>query len=392
MKFKGLIVGVPKELMEGERRVALTPDTVFKLVKGGAQVLVESKAGEGAHFYDEDYSDKGAQIVDVCDLYDRSDLILKVKEPLFNHKKNIHEVDMMHKGQHLITFLHPASPTNHDMIRKLAQGGIISFTLDGIPRISRAQAMDALTSMSTVAGYKSVLLAANRLGKFLPMMGTAVGMIRPAEVLVIGAGVAGLQAIATAKRLGASVKAADIRADACEQAGSLGAKIVETGVPAEEAVGVGGYARHLKKELLEGEREAIGPAVLNSDILILTALVPGRVAPILITEDMVKNMKAGSVIMDVAIDQGGNCEITEPGNVVERHGVIIDGTKNIPGMLPTSSTWMFANNIFNLLNYIVKDGKIGIDEGDEIISSSLVTVDGNIVHSGAREAMGLEAL
>lgn len=389
MKFKGLTIGVPAEIMKDEKRVSQTPDTVAKLVKEGAVVLVETKAGEGAHFSDEDYRNSGALIVfDVCELYDRSDLILKVKEPQFNIRKDKHEADMMHKGQYLVTFLHPASPSNHNMVRTLAANGIISLTLDGIPRISRAQNMDALTSMSTVAGYKSVLLAANRLSKFLPMMGTAVGMIRPAEVFVIGAGVAGLQAIATAKRLGASVKAADIRADACEQAGSLGAKITDTGVPDNEAVAAGGYAKHLKKEFLEIERNSVRPTVINSDIIVLTALVPGKIAPILITEEMVKAMKPGSVIMDVAIDQGGNCEITEAGRVIEKYGVIIDGTKNIPGMLPVSSTWMFANNVFNLVNYIAKNGKIELDEKDEIISSSIVTRDGVIIHSGAKEAMG----
>jgi NAD(P) transhydrogenase subunit alpha len=390
MKLKGLTIGIPKEIMKGEKRVAATPDTAAKMLKEGAKVLVEEGAGLGAYFTDEEYEKQGAQIIkDPCELYSKADIILKVKEPQFNQSKGKHEVEMMHKGQYLITFLHPASPENHDMVMKLAQRGIISFTLDGIPRISRAQSMDALTSMSTVAGYKSVIIAANRLGKFMPMIGTAIGMIKPANILVVGTGVAGLQAIATAKRLGAVVQAVDIRPEACEQARSVGAKVIETGIPPEAAIGEGGYAKHLSEKWLNKEREVLSDIVPNSDIIILTALVPGRIAPILITEDMVKIMKKGSVIMDVAIDQGGNCEITEGGNVVEKHGITIDGTKNIPGMLPVSSTWMFANNIYNYMCYLIKNGKVLINLDDEIAASSLVTYNSEIVHKGAKEAMGI---
>ncbi|HBK68398.1 MAG TPA: NAD(P)(+) transhydrogenase (Re/Si-specific) subunit alpha [Firmicutes bacterium] len=398
MKFNGLVIGIPKEIMEGEKRVAATPETAGKMIKEGALVLVEKGAGEGSYFPNEDYEKQGAQIIEnVCKLYAESDIILKVKEPLFNQEVGLHEADMMKKGQYLITFLHPASPANHSVVRQLATKGITALTLDGVPRISRAQAMDALTSMSTVAGYKSVLMAANRLPKFMPMIGTAIGMIQPSVVLVIGSGVAGLQAIATAKRLGAIVNAADIRPDAREQAKSLGAKVVDLGIPPEVAIGEGGYALHLTEEWLLKERKALGEIVSHSDIIILSALVPGKIAPILVTEDMVQNMKTGSVIVDIAIDQGGNCEITEPGKVVEKIGVLIDGTKNIPGMLPSSSTWMFSNNIYNFLSNLVQessvkdasnqDGKIVIDTEDEIIASSLVTYQGEVVHAGALEAM-----
>jgi NAD(P) transhydrogenase subunit alpha len=297
---------------------------------------------------------------------------------------------LMKEGQVLVTFLHPAAPTNHQMVKDLAAKGVISLTLDGIPRISKAQGMDALTSMSTVAGYKAVLMAANRLPKFMPMVGTAVGMIKPSNVLVIGTGIAGLQAVATAKRLGAVVYAADIRPDAREQAKSLGAKIVDVGVPAEIAVGTGGYAKKLPDEWLIKEREAIKDTVLEADIIILTALIPGKVAPVLVTEEMVKAMKPGSAIIDVAIDQGGNCEITEPTAVVEKYGVSIDGTKNIPGMVPTSSTWMFANNIYNFIAYLAEDGKIKLNPNDEIVASSLATRDGKLVHAGALEAMKMK--
>ena len=250
--------------------------------------------------------------------------------------------------------------------------------------------MDALTSMSTVAGYKSVIMAADRLPKFIPMMGTAVGMIQPSTIMVIGAGVAGLQAIATAKRLGAVVYAADIRPDAVEHAKSLGAKIVEIGVPPDIAIGEGGYAQPLPKEWLLKEREAIKEAVIKSDILILTALVPGRLAPVLVTEEMVKQMKPGSAIVDVAIDQGGNCQLTKGGELTVQYGVSIDGTKNIPGMMPISSTWMFAHNIYNYISAFINGGKLVIDTNDEIIASSLVTKDGKLYHTGAREAMDLD--
>jgi len=390
MKFTGLTIGIPKEIMPGERRVAAIPDIVKKMKDQGARVLVEKGAGEGSFFMDDAYQAAGAEILpDVQQLFSESDVILKVKEPLFNNTVNKHEAEMVHDGQYLITFLHPAAPVNHEMIKQLAATGVISLTLDGIPRISRAQNMDALTSMSTVAGYKSILMAADRLAKFLPMIGTAVGVIKPSNVVVIGTGVAGLQAVATAKRLGANVTAVDIRPDAIEQAKSLGAKVQETGVPVELAVGEGGYAQRLPEEWLIKEREGLKELVKSADILILSALIPGKLAPILITDEMVRSMAPGSSIVDISIDQGGNCELTQAGDVVTKHNVTIDGTKNIPGMLPTSSTWMFANNIYNLLAFICNDGAVVLDKNDPIIASSLTTIDKKIVHAGAIEAMGL---
>lgn len=261
------------------------------------------------------------------------------------------------------------------------------MTLDGIPRISRAQAMDALTSMSTVAGYKGVLMAANRLAKFMPMTGTAVGMIKPANVLVVGTGVAGLQAIATAKRLGAVVYAADIRPDAREQAKSLGAKIIELGIPDELAAGAGGYAQKLPEEWLLREREALNEIVAKSDMIILCALIPSRLAPIILTDEMLQSMPAGAAVVDISIDQGGNCQSTVPGEVTEKYQVSIDGTKNIPGMVPVSSTWMFAHNIYNYLINLVKNGRVELNMNDQIIASSLVTRDGKIVHAGALEVI-----
>ncbi|MCE5252169.1 NAD(P) transhydrogenase subunit alpha [bacterium] len=390
MDFQGITFAVPKEILEGELRVAVTPDTARKMTGKGAHVLMEKGAGIGSFFSDDMYRDAGAEIVgDVEDLFGRATVILKVKEPHYNEAKGKHEVDMMKKGQYLVAFLHPAFPGNYTMVKSLAARGVTSLTLDSIPRISRAQSMDALTSMSTVAGYKAVLIAASKLPKFLPMMGTASGMIQPASVLVIGTGVAGLQAAATAKRLGAVVYGTDIRHDACEQAKSVGAKIVDTGVPQELAVGAGGYARNLSDEWIAREREALRDRVSQSDIIILSALIPGKLAPVLITGEMVKSMRPGSVIVDIAIDQGGNCEISEAGKTFEKHGVTIFCIQNIPGLVPVSSTWMFANNMYNFVDNLIKDGRIVAGRDDEIIAACLLTIDGEIVHTGAREAMHL---
>ncbi|MBQ1756294.1 MAG: NAD(P) transhydrogenase subunit alpha [Oscillospiraceae bacterium] len=385
-----MVIGIPKEIMHDEGRVSAIPETVKKLVADGNKVLVEKGAGVGSFFPDADYAAAGAELVDdVADLYKRSDLILKVKEPLYNEAKKCHEIDMMHKGQYLITFIHPASPVNHEMVKKMAKQGVIGLTLDGVPRISRAQNMDALTSMSTCAGYKGILMAASDLPKFMPQIFCAVGMIKPVNALIIGVGVAGLQALATAKRLGAVTYAMDIRPAALEQATSLGAKPIDPGVPAELAMAPGGYAQRLPDEWLEKERQLLAEKIKDMDIVFCSALIPGKLAPVIVTEEMVKSMKPGSVIVDIAIDQGGNCEITPAGSREVKHGVVLEGIKNIPGMLPTSSTWMFAHNIYNLTKFLTKNGKIELDFNDEIVKSILVTWDGEIVHAGAREAMGL---
>ena len=383
-----MVIGIPREIMHGEGRVSATPETVKKMKDDGFEVLVENNAGAGAFFADADYAAAGAEMVaDVAELYKRADIVLKVKEPLFNEAKGIHEIDMMHAGQYLITFIHPASPVNHEMVRKMAAKGIIGLTLDGVPRISRAQNMDALTSMSTCAGYKGILIAANDLTKFMPQIFCAVGMIKPINAMVIGTGVAGLQALATAKRLGAITYAADIRPAAAEQAQSLGAKIVDLGVPAEKAMGEGGYALALDDETLAHERAVLADVVKDMDIIFCSALVPSKLAPVILTEDMVKSMKPGSVIVDISIDQGGNCALTVPGETAVKHGVTIEGIKNIPGMLPTSSTWMFAQNIYNLVKYLNKSGKFTLDRSDDIVKGILTTIGGEIVHQGALDAM-----
>ena len=384
-----MIIGIPKEIMHEEARVAATPDTVKKYVADGHKVLVEKGAGVGALHSDEAYAAAGAQMCDgPQEIYDAAELILKVKEPLFNEQTGKHEVDMMHAGQFLITFIHPAAPVNHQMVKNMAAAGIISMAIEGVPRISRAQSMDALTSMSTCAGYKGMLMAASDLAKFMPMMPTAAGMIKPCNVMVAGVGVAGLQALATAKRLGAKTFAIDIRPAAAEQATSLGAKLVESGVAPELAIGQGGYALELPADVLAAERELIAKVLPDMDVVFLSALVPGRLAPILITEDMVKTMKPGSVIVDIAIDQGGNCAITTPGVRDVKHGVVLEGIKNIPGMLAASSTFMYAANMYNLVKYLTKDGYLNLDESDDIVSGMLTTKDGKVVHAGALAAMG----
>ena len=384
-----MIIGIPKEIMHDEARVAATPESVKKYVADGHTVLVEKNAGIGALHTNEAYEAAGATVIESAqEIYDKAELILKVKEPQFNTQFNKHEVDMMHSGQYLITFIHPAAPVNHEMVKKMAANGIISLTMDCVPRISRAQSMDALTSMSTCAGYKGILMAASDLIKFIPMMPVAAGMIKPCNVLVAGVGVAGLQALATAKRLGAKTYAIDIRPAAAEQATSLGASVVESGVAPELAIGQGGYAQQLSEDVLAAERERLGKVLPDMDIVFLSALVPGRLAPILITEEMVKTMKPGSVIVDIAIDQGGNCAITPAGTREVKHGVTIEGIKNIPGMLAESSTLMYSANMYNLVKYLVKDGAMKLDETDEIVKGMLTTKDGKIVHAGALAAMG----
>lgn len=384
-----MIIGIPKEIMHDEKRVAATPESVKKYVADGHKVLVEKGAGVGALHSDDAYAAAGAVMCETAQaVYDAAELILKVKEPLFNEQTGKHEVDMMHKGQYLITFIHPAAPVNHQMVKNMAAAGVISMAIEGVPRISRAQSMDALTSMSTCAGYKGILMAASDLEKFIPMMPTAAGMIKPCNVLVAGVGVAGLQALATAKRLGAKTYAIDIRPAAAEQATSLGAKLVESGVDPALAIGQGGYALALPEDVLAAERERIAAVLPEMDIVFLSALVPGRLAPILITEEMVKTMKPGSVIVDIAIDQGGNCAITTPGVRDEKFGVVLEGIKNIPGMLAVSSTFMYSANMYNLVRYLTKDGNLNLDESDDIVSGMLTTKDGKVVHAGALAAMG----
>jgi NAD(P) transhydrogenase subunit alpha len=383
-----MLIGIPKEILPEEKRVAATPETVRKYIELGFDVAVESSAGEGVLISDEAYEDAGARMIaDTERLFAEADVVLKVKQPIFNERLDKHEVNMLRDDSVLITFLHPAAPDNHDLVKRLRDKNVTAFTMDGIPRISRAQRMDALSSMSTVTGYKSVIMAADRLPTFIPMIGTAIGTIKPANFLVVGTGVVGLQAIATAKRLGGVVKAMDIRSDACTQADSLGAKVVAFDIPQELAVGEGGYAKSLEDEWLEIERRLISPHLEGADVVILSALVPGEVAPVLVTEKMVASMKPGSVIMDVSVDQGGNCQVTEPGNFIQRLGVNVCGIQNIPGRMAVHASWLYANNMYYYVENLFKNGKGEFDLKDEILERSLVTYRSTIHHQGALKAM-----
>jgi NAD(P) transhydrogenase subunit alpha len=383
-------IGIPKEIMVHENRVAALPETVEKFVKLGFEVMVESNAGAGVFVTNDQYQSAGAAIgADAKEVYDKSDIILKVKEPLFNDVFNAHEIDMMKENTVLITFLHPATPSNHEGVKKLQQRQITAFTMDGIPRISRAQRMDPLTSMSAITGYKAIILAAGHFPKFIPMIGTSIGMIKPANILVVGTGVVGLQAIATGKRLGGAVKAVDIRPDARKEAESLGVKVVGFEAPPELVIGRGGYAKALPEEWLEKEHQALAPLVADADIIVLSALVPGEVAQTLITRKMVETMKPGSVIVDVSIDQGGNCEMTDPGKERMHNGVYICGIKNIPGSLPVHASWLYANNLYYFVENLFKNKTLEFDMTDEIVKDSLVTHQGELLHQGTRKAMGL---
>ena len=385
-----MLIGIPKEIMQKENRVAALPETVEKYRELGFDVIVETNAGLGAFTDDDAYQKAGAKIAnDALEVFNKSDVILKVKEPLFNEQFNKHEIDMLKENQTLITFIHPAAPSNHEDVKKMQARNLTAFTMDGIPRISRAQRMDPLTSMSAITGYKAIIIAAAKYPKFIPMIGTSIGMTKPANILVIGAGVVGLQAIATGKRLGGIVKVIDIRPDAKKEAESLGVKVVGFDAPPELVIGEGGYAKALSEEWLEKEREALKPLVAESDIIILSALVPGEVAQHLITKEMVETMKPGSVIIDVSIDQGGNCEITDPGKELVHQGVYICGIKNIPGSLPVHSSWLYANNLYYFVENLFKNGPDAFDMNDEIIKDALVTHKGKLYHQGTLKAMGL---
>ena len=381
-------IGIPKEILEGENRVAATPETVAKYKAMGYTVHVEQGAGAGALISDNAYEEAGAQIEpEAGRLYAVADMVLKVKEPVFNATVGKHEADMIREGATLVTFLHPAAPGNREMVEQLRARRIAAFTMDGIPRISRAQRMDALTSMSTLTGYKSVLMAACSLPVVMPMVGTAIGPLKPARVLVIGAGVVGLQAIATAKRLGAVVSAVDTRGRAREAASSLGATVVGFEVPEALAESSSGYARPLPAEWLQKERDLLLPVIEKADMVILCALIPGEVAPPLITSEMVCAMRRGSVIVDVSIDQGGNCAATVPGMQHSVNGVLIIGTKNIPGSVPVHATWLYAKNMLHFIENLCKSGPGQLNLDDEIVRGALVTLDGKIMHEGTLRAL-----
>ncbi|HEX9988612.1 MAG TPA: Re/Si-specific NAD(P)(+) transhydrogenase subunit alpha [Chloroflexia bacterium] len=380
-----MIIGVPKEIFGGENRVALIPESVGQLVKKGNTVLVEAGAGLNSAFLDEAYAGVGATIVpDAVALFGQSDLVCKVQRPLMNDKLGKHEINLMRPGTTLVTFFQPL--VNHDIVRMLVEAKITSFSMDAIPRTTRAQAMDALSSMSSIAGYKAVLIGANALGKFYPLLTTAAGTVRPSKVLVLGAGVAGLMAIAIARKLGAVVEAFDVRPVVKEQVESLGAKFLEVELK-EETQTAGGYAKQLSEESQRLTQELIHKHAKEADVIITTALIPGRAAPVLVTAAMVQDMKPGSVIVDLAAENGGNCELTEPGCDFLRHNVRILGPLNIPSTMPIHASQLYSRNMTNLLNLLVKDGKLNLDFNDDIIAGTCITHDGNVVNAQVKAAV-----
>ncbi len=378
-------VGVTKEIVAGERRVALAPDAVARLVASGTEVLVESGAGEEANFSDEMYKEAGAELADdAASLLGSVEVVLKVQAPAMNAALGKHEVEMITRGAALIALLQPL--TNLELVRMLKEREITSFSMDTVPRIARAQSMDALSSMSSLAGYKAAIMASNSLAKYFPMMITAAGTYAPAKGLVLGAGVAGLQAIATARRLGAVLQAFDVRPVVKEQVESLGATFV--GLPEDaHTEDAGGYARELAEETQRRERDLIHSYAKDADFIISTALIPGRPAPLLITEDMVKDMRAGSVIVDLAAENGGNCELTEPGAEVVKHGVIIHGPLNLPSSMPVHASQMYSRNISALLQHLARDGQLQLDFDDAITQGCCITHQGSVVYGPTKALM-----
>jgi H+-translocating NAD(P) transhydrogenase subunit alpha len=371
-------IGVPREAAAGERRVALVPDTAAKLISAGLEVALEAGAGDAADFADESYRAVGAELVgERRALLADADVVFKVQPPTEA------EVALLERGALLISFLQPA--TQGEVIAALAGQGVTAFSLELLPRISRAQSMDALSSQASLAGYKAVLMAANRLGKYFPMLMSAAGTIPPARALVLGAGVAGLQAIATARRLGAVVEAYDVRPAVKEEVQSLGARFLELELEGQE--GQGGYAGAQSEEFLQKQRELLTERVGAADVVITTAAIPGRRAPVLVTEAMVRGMRRGSVIVDLAADTGGNCELTELDRIVEVNGVFVDGTGNVASTIPLHASQLYARNVANLFLHLYRDGKVEVDFEDEITRGACVTHGGEIVHQRARELM-----
>lgn len=372
-----MYIGIPAEVLDGETRVAATPETVKKFSANGSHVvLVQSGAGTGASITDENFREAGATIVnDTAELYRQSQIVLKVQAP------DSSELKMIRKDAVLLGLL---SPHKTEGIASLASHGLTAFSMEKLPRISRAQNMDVLSSQANIAGYKAVLIAANVYQRFLPMLMTAAGTVKAARMLILGAGVAGLQAIATAKRLGAVIEAFDVRPAAKEQVESLGAKFVEVPLSDEEkaqAETAGGYAREMSDEYKRRQGELVHQRAIVADIIITTALIPGRPAPVLINEETVKAMKPGSVIVDMAVEAGGNCPLSELNKTVVKHGVYLVGIANLPGLVAADSSALYARNLMNFLNLMLdaESGEFKLDREDEIIAGTLVCIDGEVV-------------
>ncbi len=387
-------VFIPRERRPGETRVAGTPETVRRMAKLGLEVAVERGAGEASLFHDAEYEAAGARLVDdPAAAWEGADVVLKVTPPGAFPGLPGHEAEGLKPGAVLIGFLAPHRDL--DMVRTLAAGNVTALALELVPRVTRAQSMDALSSQASIGGYKAVLLAAWRLPKYLPLLMTAAGTIKPARVVVMGAGVAGLQAIATAKRLGAVVEVSDIRPAVKEQVESLGGKFIE--LPSiergESGEGQGGYAREMGEDFLRRQREIVQRHLAQADAVITTALIPGRPAPLLVTADMVHAMRAGSVIVDLAVEQGGNCELSKADQEVVENGVLILGPSNLPAAMPHDASLLFARNVFALLQLLLdKEGKLAVDVADEVIAGALLTHGGQVAHAPTAERLAATAV
>jgi NAD(P) transhydrogenase subunit alpha len=373
-------IGVPSEQWPGERRVAVVPASVAALKKAGIEVLIESGAGERAGFTDAAYRDKGARTVTRSDAFG-ADVVLQVR---------VSDVPLMRSGQVAIGMADPLGMP--EVARELASKGVTAFALELIPRITRAQSMDVLSSMATIAGYKAVLLAAGSLPRMFPLLTTAAGTVAPAHVFVVGVGVAGLQAIATARKLGAVVEAYDVRPAVKEQVQSVGAKFVELPLETAQAEDKGGYAKAQDETFYQRQREMMARVVASNDVVITTAVVPGKKAPVLVTADMVRGMAPGSVVVDLAAERGGNCELTRPDEVVVENGVTILGPTNLPATVPYHASQMYARNVTTFLLHLVKDGAVRVDMSDEIARETLIAQAGEVVHARVRAALGLPEL
>jgi len=389
MEDKTVVVGVPKETFPGERRVALIPAVLPALAKAGVEVIVEADAGLAAGIPDNKYQEKGAKIAaDRAEIFKAADVILQVRALGANPETGRADVEHMRRDQLIIGFGDPLG--NPEAARVFAERGATVMAMELLPRITRAQSMDALSSMATVAGYKAVLLAAEALPRIFPMFMTAAGTITPAKVFIVGAGVAGLQAIATARRLGAVVHAYDVRPAVKEQVQSLGAKFVEMDLQTGDAEDKGGYAKAMDEEFYRRQREMMKRVVAENDVVITTAAVPGKKAPVLVTKEMVEGMAPGSVIVDLAAERGGNCELTKPDEAVQFNNVTILGPSNLPSTVPFHASQMYSKNISTLLLHLIKEKKLYLDMEDQITRDTLVVKDGDVVNPHVRELLGLQ--
>lgn len=383
-----MIIGVPRETYPGERRVALVPMVIPTLLKAGFQVLVETNAGVQAGYPDAQYLEKGAQIItERPALFEKADIVLQVLVYGSNDVTGKDDLPLLHQDQLLIGFLRPFG--SRDVIQQIADRGVTAFSVELVPRTTRAQSMDALSSMGTICGYKAVLIAADSHPRIFPMLTTAAGTITPARVFVIGAGVAGLQAIATARRLGAVASAYDLRPAAKEQVQSLGGRFIELAIEAKDAQDARGYARAQDETFYQQQRELLGRVVKESDVVITAAVIPGKKSPVLVTEEMVKGMAPGSVIFDLASERGGNCELTEAGTTVVKHGVTIIGAINVASGVPYHASQMYARNVTAFLLHLIRDQKLQLNLDDEIVHETLVTRSGSVVNQRVREFFGM---